>query len=75
MEPFVTADEVAEFLKCSRQQVLQLARTGKIPAHSLGFGHQRKSWRFLLSEIRDAVTNGLFTSQSAATKVSSGQPC
>lgn len=73
METFVTADEVAEFLKCSRPQVLQLARTGKIPAHPFGFGKERKSWRFLLSQVREAVTaKNVFTSSAAPVMVNAG---
>ena len=51
-EPFVDADVAARFLSLSRKHVLKLAIHGVIPAHPLGPG-QRKTWRFLLSELRD----------------------
>jgi hypothetical protein len=51
-EPFVDADVVARFLSLSRKHILKLAIHGVIPAHPLGAG-QRKTWRFLLSELRD----------------------
>jgi hypothetical protein len=57
-EPFVDADKAAHFLSFSRKHILKLAIRGLIPAHPLGFG-QRKTWRFLLSEVRDRVlSNG-----------------
>jgi len=51
-EPFVDADVAARFLSLSRKHILKLAIHGVIPAHPLGPG-QRKTWRFLLSELRD----------------------
>jgi hypothetical protein len=51
-EPFVDADVAARFLSLSRKHILKLAIQGLIPAHPLGLG-QRKTWRFLLSELRD----------------------
>jgi excisionase family DNA binding protein len=51
-EPFVDADEAARFLSLSRKYILKMALHGVIPAHPLGLG-QRKTWRFLLSELRD----------------------
>jgi excisionase family DNA binding protein len=50
VEPFVTADEAGEFLKCSPITVKRLAREGKIPAHFIQNGI-RKRWRFLISEL------------------------
>jgi hypothetical protein len=56
MEPeaFVDAAAAAAFLCVSRKHILKLSRLGRIPAHPLGFG-TRKTWRFLLSELRDHV--------------------
>jgi predicted DNA-binding transcriptional regulator AlpA len=56
-EPFVDADAVAAFLCIKRRQVLELARTHKIPAHAL-LGSRRKMWRFKLSEVDAAVASG-----------------
>ncbi len=55
-EPFVDADKAAHFLSFSRKHILKLAIRGLIPAYPLGFG-QRKTWRFLLSEVRDWMLN------------------
>jgi hypothetical protein len=49
-EPFVDADEVANFVSLTRRRILELARAGKLPAYPLGDG-QRCVWRFRLSEI------------------------
>jgi excisionase family DNA binding protein len=57
IEPFVDASTVAGFLAITRRQVLELARTGKIPAHPL-LGNRRKVWRFKLSEVDAAVASG-----------------
>jgi len=52
-EHFVDADKAAQFLSLSRKHILKLAVRGLIPAHPTpGFG-QRKTWRFLLSELHD----------------------
>lgn len=51
-EPFVEADEAAEFLHSSPRTVMQMAREGKIPAHPFGDG-PRKRWFFLISELAD----------------------
>jgi hypothetical protein len=49
-EVFVDADEAAKFLFLTRRRILELARTGKLPAHSIGNG-ARSVWRFRLSEL------------------------
>jgi hypothetical protein len=53
-EMYVDADTVAAFLCITRRQVLELARSRKIPAHPL-LGSRRKVWRFKLSEVDAAV--------------------
>ena len=55
LESFVDADEAAKFLRLTRRHILDLARTGKLPGHPLGEG-KRRTWRFRLSEISDAVS-------------------
>jgi excisionase family DNA binding protein len=57
-EPFVTADDIAEYLKIKRRQVLEMTRKGIIPAHTLGTGEHRKVWRYRLSEVDAAVASG-----------------
>ncbi len=54
IELFVDAGATAEFLCIKRRRVLDLARTGEIPAHPIGRG-KRKTWRFRLSELAEAV--------------------
>ena len=53
-EPFVDADTAAEFLRVSRRRILDLARTGEIPAYPIGHG-KRLVWRFRLSELAWAL--------------------
>jgi Helix-turn-helix domain len=55
IEPFVDADQAAKFLVITRRRLLQLARTGDLPAHPIGAG-KRKTWRFRLSEIAAAIS-------------------
>jgi excisionase family DNA binding protein len=57
-EPFVTANEVAEHLKITRRQVLEMARRNKLPAHPICFGRQRRIWRFKIIEVDQAVASG-----------------
>ena len=56
IEPFVDATKAAEFLFLKPRRVLQLAREGKLPAHCIGDG-QRRTWRFLLSELKSVVAS------------------
>jgi excisionase family DNA binding protein len=58
-EPFVTANEVAEHLKITRRQVLEMSRKKFIPAHPICFGTRRKIWRFKLSEVDEAIASGV----------------
>jgi len=69
-EPFVDADAVAAFLSLERRLVLDWARSGDIPAHPLGRG-KRRTWRFRLSEITEAVASHQQIKQS---KILSGSP-
>jgi hypothetical protein len=51
-EPFVEANDAAEFLRYSSRTVKQMAREGRIPAHPFGSG-PRKRWYFLISELAE----------------------
>lgn len=53
-EPFIDADEAAQFLSLTRRRVLDLARAGQLPAHPIGNG-ARRAWRFRLSELATAI--------------------
>ena len=55
MEPFVTAAEAAIFLALTKRRVMELARSGEIPAHPVGCG-LRKTWRFRLSELAEKIS-------------------
>jgi excisionase family DNA binding protein len=55
-EPFVSADEAAQFLGVNRRYVLELARKGIDGAYAIGTGRKRKIWVFRLSELAAAVT-------------------
>jgi hypothetical protein len=53
-EPFVDAIEAGRFLGLRPRRVLELARSGALPAYPLGDG-PRRVWRFRLSELASAV--------------------
>jgi excisionase family DNA binding protein len=57
-EPFVTPDEIAEHLKITRRQVLDMARKNQLPAHPICFGRQRKIWRLKVTEVDLAIASG-----------------
>jgi hypothetical protein len=54
-EPFVSADEAAQFLCVRRRYLLELARRGIAGAYALGTGRERRIWVFRLSELADSV--------------------
>jgi excisionase family DNA binding protein len=54
IEPFVAAEEAAEFLGMTRRRILDMARKGEIPGHPVGYGN-RKTWRFRLSELAGTI--------------------
>jgi excisionase family DNA binding protein len=64
LEPFVTADEAAEFLRCSPGTVKRLVREGRIPGHSIQNGI-RKRWRFLISELAISMKKELSSDRSS----------
>jgi hypothetical protein len=55
LEPFVSADEAAQFLCVRRRYLLELARRGIAGAYALGTGGKRKTWVFRLSELSSSV--------------------
>lgn len=55
-EPFVSAEEAAQFLSITRRHLLALARSGIAGAYPLGMGTVRKVWVFRLSELAAALT-------------------
>ena len=59
-EPFVSADEAAEFLCVKRRYLLELARRGIAGAYALGTGGKRRVWVFRLSELAASVVGNEF---------------
>jgi hypothetical protein len=55
-EPFVSADEAAQFLSIERDFLLVLARRGIAGAYPIGTGECRRRWIFRLSELEAAIT-------------------
>jgi excisionase family DNA binding protein len=51
---WLTAREVAVYLKVAHRTILEWAKTGRVPAHRLS-GTARVTWRFLASELDDAM--------------------
>ena len=54
-EPFVSADDAAQFLCVKRRFLLELARRGIAGAYALGTGTKRKVWVFRLSELAASI--------------------
>jgi len=75
-EPFVSADEAAQFLCVKRRYVLELARRGIAGAYALGTGSKRKIWVFRLSELAASVVRNemLVSNPSKACTIGSGSP-
>ena len=55
LEPFVSADQAAQFLCVKRRFLLELARRGIAGAYALGTGTKRKVWVFRLSELAESI--------------------
>jgi hypothetical protein len=60
-EYFVDASVAAKYLSCSRKHLLRLSDRGLIPAHPLPGSAQRRTWRYLLSELRSWMLNSTHT--------------
>jgi len=54
-EPFVSADEAAQFLCVKRRYLLELARRGITGAYAIGTGSKRKIWVFRISELAASI--------------------
>jgi len=54
-EPFVSADEAAQFLCVKRRYLLELARRGIAGAYALGTGGKRRIWVFRLTELAASI--------------------
>jgi hypothetical protein len=56
-EYLVDANTIGRRLALTRRQVLQMARAGKIPSHTVGLGKKRKLFRFMWSEVKASILN------------------
>jgi len=78
-ERFVDNIKAGAFLGVTPRHVLELARSGQIPAHPLGDG-KRKQWRFRLSELASAMTKKKPSSElssataTGAARIADGSP-
>jgi len=72
IEPYVDAQKAADFLNLRRRRLLELARTGSIPAYPIGEG-QRRVWRFRLSEIASALGARAVKCSRAAVRTGKGK--
>ena len=76
LEPFVSAQEAAQFLSVKRRYLLELARRGISGAYALGTGSKRKVWVFRLSELAaeiERAENPIVHSRKPCT-IESGSP-
>jgi hypothetical protein len=55
MEPYVSAQQVAEYLNITRRQVLVMTRRTILPGHWVGIGSKRGLWRYKLTEVDSAL--------------------
>jgi excisionase family DNA binding protein len=53
---WLNATEAAAYLRVQPRTILKWAKEGRIPAHALS-GCQRITWRFLKSELDNAMLN------------------
>jgi hypothetical protein len=60
-EYFVDATVAAKYLSCSRKHLLRLSDRRLIPAHPLPGLAKRRTWRYLLSELRSWMLNSTHT--------------
>ena len=58
LEPYVSPEEAAAFLKTNRLKIIRMARSGTLPAHPLATG-RRRQWRFKLSELDKHMQHGI----------------
>jgi hypothetical protein len=75
-EPFVSADEAAQFLCVKRRYLLELARRGIAGAYALGTGSKRKIWVFRLSELAASIVRNetLIPKSPRPCTIGSGSP-
>jgi excisionase family DNA binding protein len=62
---WLTAEEAAAYLKIKKRTLLRLVRQGKVPAYRLS-GSKRRVWRFLPSDLDNALLANRVNSLSPA---------
>ena len=73
-EPFVSAEQAAQFLSIKRRYLLALARKGIAGAYALGTGTVRKIWVFRLSELAAAIAKNTDPKTRNVCDPASGSP-
>jgi hypothetical protein len=78
-EHFVDATVASKFLSCSRKHLLRLSDRGLIPAHPLPGSAKRRTWRYLLSELRawmlaDSTITSIGKTEPHSHTMPSGSP-
>jgi hypothetical protein len=73
-EPFVSAEEAAQFLSVKRRYLLALARKGIAGAYPLDTQARRKVWRFRLSELVAAIAKTVIPKSGEVCDPASGSP-
>jgi len=71
---WMTAKQAAQYLQLSTRHVIELARAGALPGHTLS-GTQRHVWRFLASELDSAMLGApvVLTERSVTSETSTIQ--
>ena len=65
LEPWLSVEEIAEYLGVSKETIYRALEKSKIPAHKVG-----KLWKFKPSEVDQWVING----HASEDKLSEGRP-
>jgi hypothetical protein len=73
-EPFVSAEQAAQFLSIKRRCLLALARKGIKGAYPLDPEATRKTWIFRLSELTTAIAKTVIPKFSEVCDPASGSP-
>jgi len=73
-EPFVSAEQAAQFLSIKRRYLLALARKGIAGAYPLDPEAKRKTWIFRLSELTAAIAKTVIPNLSEMCDPACGSP-
>jgi hypothetical protein len=73
-EPFVSAEQAAQFLSIKRRYLLALARKGIAGAYPLNPAAKRRTFIFRLSELTAAIAKTVIPNLSEVCDPASGSP-